>query len=209
MSEERGGLPIMSFESRDGLEEWLEEQTQPQTAGDHNGIWLKLAKKESGVVSVSRQEAVDAGLCFGWIDGLINSFDGQFYLLRFTPRRKKSKWSLINVERAEALIAEGRVRPPGMREIEAAKADGRWDAAYPPSSRIEVPADLQEALEARPEAAAFFATLNGANRYAILYRLHDVRDPAKREAAIGKWVEKLERGETVYAAGPIKSQRLP
>ena len=195
----RAGLAILPFESRDALETWLAAQPS-----DHRGIWLKLAKKESGVASASRQDAVDAGLSFGWIDGLINGFDDRFYLLRFTPRRNKSKWSLINVERAEQLIAERRVRPGGMREIEAAKADGRWDAAYPPSSRIEVPADLAEALAARPEAAAFFATLKGANRYAILYRLHDVRDPAKRVAAVAKWTEKLARGETAYAVGPAK-----
>jgi uncharacterized protein YdeI (YjbR/CyaY-like superfamily) len=194
----------MPFENRERLEAWLEAQTSPQEPGDGKGVWLKLAKKESGVASVSRQEAVDAGLCFGWIDGLINSFDERFYLLRFTPRRKKSKWSLINVERAGELIAHGRVRQAGMREIDAAKADGRWDAAYPPSSRIEVPADLAEALDARPKAGAFFATLKGASRYAILYRLHPVRDPAKRAAAIARWIDKLDRGETPFAAGPGK-----
>jgi uncharacterized protein YdeI (YjbR/CyaY-like superfamily) len=202
MEEERGGLAIMPFESAERLEAWLEAQTSPDGPGDAKGVWLKLAKKDSGVASVSRQEAVDAGLCFGWIDGLINGFDDRFYLLRFTPRRKKSKWSLINVERTEELIAQGRVGPAGMREIEAAKADGRWDAAYPPSSRIEVPTDLTAALDDRPKAAAFFATLKGANRYAILYRLHDVRDSAKREAAIANWVDKLERGETAYEVGP-------
>ncbi len=209
MEEERGGLAIMPFETRERLEAWLEAQTSPGAGGEGKGIWLKLAKKESGVASVRRQEAVDAGLCFGWIDGLINSFDENFYLLRFTPRRRKSKWSLINVERAETLIAEGRVRPPGLREIDAARADGRWDAAYPPSSRIEVPADLGEALEARPKAAAFFATLKGANRYAVLYRLHDVRDPAKRVAAIEKWVERLERGETAYGAEAAQPRQVP
>ena len=192
--EERAGLPILPFTDAAALETWLEVQPD-----DHPGIWLKLAKRAAGVPTVSRAEAVDAGLCFGWIDGLINSYDESFFLLRFTPRRRKSKWSLINVERAEQLIAQGRIRPRGLREIAAARADGRWEAAYPPPSRIQVPADLQEALDAKPEAAAFFATLTGANRYAILYRLHDVRDPAKRSAAIAKSVAKLLRRETAFS----------
>jgi len=191
--EERAGLPLLAFADRQALDQWLERQPP-----GHKGIWLKLAKKGNGIASVTQKDAVDAGLCFGWIDGLINAYDERFYLIRFTPRRPKSKWSQINVERAEALTAEGRVRPQGLREIKAAKADGRWDAAYPPASRIEVPDDLAAALAANPKAQAFFDTLKGPNRYAILYRLHDVRDPKKRPAAIAKWVAKLERGETVY-----------
>ncbi len=197
MTETRNGLPIMAFADAAALQSWLDAQAS-DAAGEHRGIWLKLAKAGSGVASVSRQEAIDAGLCFGWIDGLINSYDEAFFLIRYTPRRKRSKWSLVNVERAEALMAEGRVRPAGMREIEAAKADGRWEAAYPPASRMEVPDDLAEALAASPQAKAFFETLKGANRYAVLYRLHEVRSPDKRAAAIAKWVAKLERGETVY-----------
>ena len=197
MTETRNELPIMAFADAAALETWLEAQASG-AADEHRGIWLKLAKAGSGVASVSRQEAIDAGLCFGWIDGLINSYDEAFFLIRYTPRRKRSKWSLVNVERAEALMAEGRVRPGGMREIEAARADGRWDAAYPPASRMEVPDDLAEALAASPRAKAFFETLKGANRYAVLYRLHEVRTPDKRAAAIAKWVAKLERGESVY-----------
>jgi uncharacterized protein YdeI (YjbR/CyaY-like superfamily) len=197
----RAGLPILPFPDAATLEAWLERQPD-----DHPGIWLKLAKKAAGVPSVTRAEAVDAGLCFGWIDGLLNPYDERFFLIRFTPRRRKSKWSIINVERAEQLIAEGRVRPRGLREIEAARADGRWAAAYPPHSRIEVPDDLQAALDATPEAARFFGTLKGANRYAVLYRLHDVRDPAKRSGAIAKWVAMLARGETVHAAEPQRRQ---
>ena len=197
MTETRNELPIMAFADAAALEAWLEAQASG-AADEHRGIWLKLAKAGSGVASVSRQEAIDAGLCFGWIDGLINSYDEAFFLIRYTPRRKRSKWSLVNVERAEALMAEGRVRPGGMREIEAARADGRWDAAYPPASRMEVPDDLAEALAASPRAKAFFETLKGANRYAVLYRLHEVRTPDKRAAAIAKWVAKLERGESVY-----------
>ncbi len=187
-AEERGGLPIMHFADAAALEAWL-----GASPADHPGIWLKLAKKGQGVTSVSQREAVDAGLCFGWIDGLINRYDERFYLLRFTPRRPRSKWSLVNTERAAELIAAGRVRPGGMRQIEAAKADGRWDAAYPPSSRIEVPDDLQAALTANPVAMAFFATLTGARRYAVLYRLHHVQPGERRTRAIAEWVSRLER----------------
>lgn len=191
--ESRSGLPIIPFLNVAALEAWLAAQP-----ADHRGIWLKLAKKESGIASVTQREAVDAGLCFGWIDGLINRYDELFYLLRYTPRRPKSKWSQVNVERAEALMAEGRVRAGGLRQIEAARADGRWSAAYPPQSRITVPDDLRAALDSRPAAAEVFATLKGPSRYAILYRLHDVRDPARRAAAIEKWMTKLERGEAAY-----------
>lgn len=191
--ETRNGLPILPFANEAALQSWIDRQPS-----DPSGLWLKLAKKESGIASVTKAEAVDTGLCNGWIDGLINAYDASCYLLRFTPRRPKSKWSEINVQRAEVLIAQGRMRAGGLREIEAAKADGRWAAAYPPASRIAVPDDLQAALDANPVAAAFFATLKGPNRYAILYRLHDVRDPDRRVQAIGKWVEMLTRGATVY-----------
>jgi uncharacterized protein YdeI (YjbR/CyaY-like superfamily) len=189
----RAGLPILHFADQAALDAWLAEQP-----ANHAGIWLKLAKKGSGVASVSQAEAVDSGLCFGWIDGLINRFDERFYLIRYTPRRPRSKWSEINVTRVGQLLEQGRLRAGGLRQIESAKADGRWDAAYPPASRIAVPEDLAAALAKAPEAEAFFATLTGANRYAILYRLHAVSDPAKREEAIARYVAMLKRGETVH-----------
>lgn len=189
----RAGLPILHFADRAALEEWLEGQP-----GDHKGIWLKLAKKGSGISSVSQKDAVEAGLCFGWIDGLMNPYDGRFYLIRFTPRRPKSKWSQINVERAEALIEAGRMRPGGLAEIDAAKADGRWADAYPPHSRAEPPPQLQAALDASPRAAAFFATLKGANRYALIYRVLDAKRPETRAKRIAEFVAMLERGETLY-----------
>jgi uncharacterized protein YdeI (YjbR/CyaY-like superfamily) len=183
---ERGGLPILLFEDVAALERWLEAQP-----ADHPGIWLKFAKKGSGERSVTVQEAIDAGLCFGWIDGLKNAFDERFFLLRYTPRRPRSKWSLINVERAEALLVEGRVRPGGLKQIETAKAGGRWAAAYPPASRMEVPADLTAALEADPAAKAAFEALNGGKRYSVLYRLHQVQRAEKRKVAIKKILEAL------------------
>ena len=147
---------------------------------------------------MSQKEAVEAGLCFGWIDGLMNPYDERFYLIRFTPRRPRSKWSQINVEKADALIEAGRMRPGGMAEIEAAKADGRWADAYPPHSRAEPPPELRAALEASPRAAAFFATLKGANRYGLIYRVLDAKRPETRSKRIAEFVAMLERGETLF-----------
>jgi uncharacterized protein YdeI (YjbR/CyaY-like superfamily) len=191
--ETKAGLPILGFEGKTALEGWLEAEGQKS-----QGIWLKLAKKESGRASISKAEAVDAALCFGWIDGQLDKYDDQSWLMRMTPRRPRSKWSARNKARAEALIAQGRVRPQGLAEIEAAKADGRWDAAYAPQSEAEVPPDLQTALDANAKAAAFFATLKGANRYAILYRIGEAKKPETRAARIAKFIGMLERGETLH-----------
>jgi uncharacterized protein YdeI (YjbR/CyaY-like superfamily) len=191
--ETRGGLPILHFADQAALEGWLERQPR-----DHAGIWLKLAKKGSAIGSVSQKEAVEAGLCFGWIDGLMNPYDGSFYLIRFTPRRPRSKWSQINVEKAGALIEAGRMRPGGLAEIEAARADGRWADAYPPHSRAEPPPELRAALDASPRAAAFFATLKGANRYGLIYRVLDAKKPETRAKRIAEFVAMLERGETLF-----------
>ncbi|WP_426266096.1 YdeI/OmpD-associated family protein [Sphingomonas sp. LHG3443-2] len=186
----RGGLPILHFADAAALERWLEAQAAGE-APDQKGIWLKIAKKDRGVSSVSVSEAIDVGLCFGWIDGLINRLDEDFYLVRYTPRRPRSKWSQINVERAEALLAAGKVRPGGLRQIEAAKADGRWEAAYPPASRMEVPADLAAALEESAEAKAAFEALKASERYSVLYRLHQVHGAEKRKVATAKLVCQL------------------
>jgi uncharacterized protein YdeI (YjbR/CyaY-like superfamily) len=192
-AETRGGLPILHFPDQAALEHWLERQPR-----DHKGIWLKLAKKCSPTGSVGQKEAVEAGLCFGWIDGLMNPYDQSFYLIRFTPRRPRSKWSQINVEKAEALIEAGRMRPAGLAEVEAAKADGRWADAYPPHSRAEPPPELQAALDASPRAAAFFATLKGANRYGLIYRVLDAKKPETRAKRVAQFVAMLERGETLF-----------
>ena len=186
---ERGGLPILRFADAPALERWLEAQP-----AEHMGIWLKIAKKDRGVGSVSVSEAIDLGLCFGWIDGLINRFDEDFYLIRYTPRRPKSKWSLINVERAEALLKAGKVRAGGLKQIEAAKADGRWDAAYPPASRMEVPEDLAAALEKDAGAKAAFEALKAGERYSVIYRLHQVQGAEKRKAGVEKVVATLTVG---------------
>ena len=191
--ETKAGLPILAFESRAALEAWLEQQGRSS-----QGFWLRLAKKDSALASVSKAEAIDAALCFGWIDGQLDKYDEASWLMRMTPRRPRGKWSERNKVRAQELIAEGRMRPQGLAEVEAAKADGRWDAAYAPQSRAEVPPDLRVALDANPQAASFFATLKGANRYAILYRIGEAKKPQTRAARIAKFVAMLERGETLH-----------
>jgi uncharacterized protein YdeI (YjbR/CyaY-like superfamily) len=191
--EAKAGLPILDFADRMALEAWLATEGRAST-----GIWLRLAKKESTRASVSKAEAIDAALCFGWIDGQLDKYDEKSWLMRLTPRRPRSKWSERNRSRALELIAAGRMRPSGLAQIEAAKADGRWDAAYAPQSQAEVPPDLQGALDASPGAAAFFATLRGANRYAILYRIGAAKKPETRAARIATFVAMLERGETLH-----------
>ena len=192
-AETHKGLPLLAFPTQAAFEAWLAAQPR-----DHPGLWLKLAKKSSGAPSVTHSEMVDACLAHGWIDGLINGLDERWYAIRCTPRKKKSRWSQINVERAEALIAAGRMAPSGRDEVDAAKADGRWDAAYPPQSRLEPPDDFLAALRADPEAAAAFEALDRANRYAILYRLHETRAPAARADKIGRFVAMLSEGRKIH-----------
>lgn len=185
--------PILPFESRAAWAAWLLEHG----ADAPDGLWVKLAKKASGIPSVNRAEAVEEALRQGWIDGQARSLDEDYSLQRFTPRRARSKWSQINVRAAEALIAEGRMLPGGLAEVERARADGRWAAAYPPPSEATVPPDLQAALDADTEAAAFFATLSASHRYAILHRIHDAQRPETRARRIGKYVAMCRAGETL------------
>jgi uncharacterized protein YdeI (YjbR/CyaY-like superfamily) len=191
--EMRAGLPIIGFENAPAFETWLAAQP-----ADSPGLWLKLAKQGAGLASLTKSEAIDAALCHGWIDGQLHPYDDACWLIRFTPRKARSKWSGKNRARALELIAEGRMRPSGLAQIAAAKADGRWDAAYASARTIEVPADLRAALDASPRAAAFFATLTGANRYAILYRIGAVKRPETRARKIADYVAMLERGETLH-----------
>jgi uncharacterized protein YdeI (YjbR/CyaY-like superfamily) len=186
--------PTIAFASRADWENWL--QANHERA---DGVWLKFAKKDSGIETVSYAEAVEAALCFGWIDGLAKSIDEQRYRQRFTPRRARSKWSQINRARAEALIASGAMRPAGLREVERARQDGRWEAAYPSPSKIEVPDDLRTALDASPAATQFFAQLDATNRYAILYRIHDAKRADTRARRIAQFVRMLARGEKIHS----------
>ena len=192
--ETRAGLPILAFADAAAWEAWL--AAQPRSAP---GAWLKLAKASAGVASVSKAEAIDGALCHGWIDGQLNPYDENWWLIRFTPRKARSKWSEKNRIRAGELLAAGRVAAAGHAEIEAAKADGRWDAAYAPQSTVTMPDDLAAALEAEPGARAFFDSLESANRYAILYRVHEAKKPETRAARIAKFVGMCARGERVHA----------
>jgi uncharacterized protein YdeI (YjbR/CyaY-like superfamily) len=191
--EERAGLPIRAFPDLAAWEAWL--AAEPLSS---KGVWLKIAKASAGVASVSKAEAIEGALCHGWIDGQLNPYDDDWWLTRFTPRKAKSKWSDNNRTRATELLAEGRIAPAGQAEIDAAKADGRWEAAYAPAATIAVPDDLAAALDAEPKARAFFDTLTGANRYAILYRVHEAKKPETRAARIAKFVAMCARHETVH-----------
>lgn len=187
------GLPIHAFETVAAWAEWLAENGATST-----GLWLKFYKKGSSHPTVSKAEAIEAALIHGWIDGQLDRFDDTAWLTRFTPRKSTSKWSEINCKTAERLIEAGRMSAAGLAEVERAKADGRWDAAYAPQSQAAVPEDLAAALDASPKAKAFFETLTGANRYAILYRTHHAKKPETRKARIEKFVAMLERGEVVH-----------
>jgi uncharacterized protein YdeI (YjbR/CyaY-like superfamily) len=186
-------LPIRPFSSAAEMEEWLEASHQSS-----DGIWLKIAKKGSGVESVDYAEALELALCFGWIDSQKRGFDESFFLQRFTPRRPRGKWSQINRAKAEELIAAGAMRPAGLAEVEAAKADGRWDAAYAGQRAATVPDDLQHELDRNRAAGEFFAKLDSANRYAILYRLEEAKKPETREKRLRKFIAMLERGEKIH-----------
>jgi uncharacterized protein YdeI (YjbR/CyaY-like superfamily) len=185
--------PVIAFESPAAWEEWL--------AGAHasqNSVWVKIAKKASGIPTVTYAEALDVALCYGWIDGQRKAFDDQWFIQRFTPRRARSNWSKVNREKVARLVAGGRMRPAGLREVERAKADGRWDAAYDPPSTATVPPDLQQALDANPPAAASFAALNSQNRFAILSRLQEAKRPETRARRIETFVAMLAAGDKPY-----------
>jgi uncharacterized protein YdeI (YjbR/CyaY-like superfamily) len=191
--ENKDGLPIISFENQEAWETWLSVHH-----ADAKGLWLKIAKKGTGHTSVQYPAALESALCYGWIDGQKASFDETYWLQKFTPRRPKSGWSKINRQKAEELIANGRMQAAGMQQVELAKADGRWEAAYDSQSKITVPDDLQQELDKNPQAKAFFETLNSANRYAILYRIQTAKKPETRAARIEKFMGMLSKEEKLY-----------
>jgi uncharacterized protein YdeI (YjbR/CyaY-like superfamily) len=186
-------LPTIYFKSAEAWINWLHQNHQTP-----DGLWLKLAKKGSGLPTVTYAEALEVALCYGWIDGQKKSFDDTYWLQKFTPRRPKSIWSKINRQKAESLIAAGKMQPAGLLEVERAKEDGRWQAAYDSQSKAAVPDDLQAALDASPTANAFFQTLNSRNRYAILHRIQTAKRPATRTKRIHEFIEMLERNELLY-----------
>jgi uncharacterized protein YdeI (YjbR/CyaY-like superfamily) len=187
------GRPVLAFATQAEWEAWLEAE---HVGSD--GVWIKFAKKGSGVPSVSYAEAVEVALCYGWIDSLTKSLDERFYVQKFTPRRARSKWSRVNRDKVEELAKQGRMKPAGLEQVELAKADGRWESAYAPPTSVEVPDDLRAALDASPKAAEFFATLNESNRYAIIYQVEDAKKPETRVRRIEKFVAMMERGEKLY-----------
>ncbi len=189
----KDSLPILSFPSPEDWIAWLEAQPT-----DSAGLWLRIFKKDSGTPTVTYAEALDGALCFGWIDGQKDKYDEVAWLQKFTPRRPRSAWSQINVKKVEALTTAGRMRPGGLAAVEQAKADGRWARAYEPQSQATVPADLQAALDKSKVAREFFATLKGANRYAILFRIRDAKRPETRARLIAQFVDMLKRKETIY-----------
>jgi uncharacterized protein YdeI (YjbR/CyaY-like superfamily) len=186
-------LPIIAFASRGAWEQWLADQHAIS-----RGVWLKIAKKATAIATVTYAEALEAALCYGWIDGQKGAFDQDYFLQRFTPRLPRSKWSKINCAKAEALIAAGAMQPAGLREVQRAIDDGRWEAAYEAQSRALVPVDLQQELDKNAVAQEFFASLDRLNRYAILYRIQDAKKPETRARRIATFVAMLSEHKKVY-----------
>jgi len=188
---------VKPFKSAQAFEAWLSKHH-----ASSDGLWLKIAKKGVGVPSVTYLEAVEIALCWGWIDGQKKGFDDQHFLQRFTPRRPRSVWSKTNVTKVAALIEAGRMQPAGQAQVDAAKANGRWERAYDGARTATVPEDLQAALAQCPPAQAFFATINASNRYAVLWRVQTAVRPQTRAARIAQLVEMLARGEVLHHFKP-------
>ena len=184
-------LPILQFADREAWTRWLREQP-----ADSPGVWLKFARKASDIPSVTHPEALEEALRHGWIDGQIAPQDDSYYRMRFTPRRPRSKWSRINREKAIQLIEQGRMTPAGLAQVEAARQDGRWEAAYEPQSSAAVPEDFQRALDENPAAKEFFQSLRGTRRYSFLYRIADAKRPETRARRISEFVAMLAEGRT-------------
>jgi uncharacterized protein YdeI (YjbR/CyaY-like superfamily) len=189
----RDDLPVVGFGSLEEWAVWLEAHHAQSP-----GAWLKIAKKGSPAQTVSYAQALEAAICFGWIDGQKDKLDETCWLQRFTPRKPGSRWSKINTDKAAELIEAGRMRPAGQREVDLAQADGRWDAAYAGQRTSTVPEDLERALAANDTAREFFATLSGVNRYAILYRIGSVKRPETRARKIAQYVEMLANHQTIH-----------
>jgi len=186
-------LPLLTFPDAASLERWLDEQGE-----DSPGAWLRFAKQGAPEATVSKSDAIDCALAYGWVDGQLGRVDDQFFKTRFTPRRPRSAWSQINRQRVERLEAAGRMRPRGRAQVDQAKADGRWAQAYAGQREAATDADLAAALDAEPAARDLFDALDSANRYAILYRVQQAKTPEKRAGKIAELVAMLSRGETIH-----------
>jgi uncharacterized protein YdeI (YjbR/CyaY-like superfamily) len=193
VAEQVPDLPVEEFATAKAWERWL---TRHHTTSP--GVWLKIAKKGSDATTVAIVDAIEVALCYGWIDGLRHAHDDTYFRQRFTPRKPRSRWSRINRDRAEALIAAGRMRAAGQAQVDAAMADGRWESAYAGSRTMEVPDDLTRALRRTTKARRAFDALDSANRYAILWRIHDAKRPETRARRIEQFVTMLEEGRTIH-----------
>lgn len=198
----RDELPIVPFKRQADWEAWLRKNHLGAS-----GVWLKLAKSGSGIQSVTYAQAVQVALCYGWIDGQKKSFDGSSWLQKFTPRGPKSIWSKINREKAEELIRSGKMKPAGLEAVERAKREGRWEAAYDSPGRASVPNDFQAELDRHPDARAFFAALDGVNRYAILFRIQTAKKAETRAKRIAQFIEMLQRKEKLHESTGRKQRR--
>lgn len=196
------GLPVLSFATTGAWSRWLAAQHASSA-----GAWLKIAKKGASSASITYAQAIDVALAWGWIDGQKGRADEGWWLQRFTPRKAQSPWSKINRAKAESLIAKGSMEPPGLAEVERAKRDGRWDSAYDGAASSSVPADLAAAFARNPRALAFFETLDGANRYAILYRVQTAKKPETRAERITRFVAMCAKGETIHAKRTTSSRK--
>jgi len=185
--------PTRAFKTQQDFERWLEKNQQKP-----EGVWIRFARKSSGIKSITHPEALETALCFGWIDALRRPESDTTYLQRFVPRRPKSLWSQINRGKALSLIESGRMRPAGHAEIERAKQDGRWEAAYPSPANATMSPEFERALERHPKAKAFLETISRVNRYAILWRLATAKTPEKRDQLTRKFIDMLEKGETLH-----------
>jgi uncharacterized protein YdeI (YjbR/CyaY-like superfamily) len=185
--------PILLFKTAQDLEAYLAREPRAS-----RGFWLKLAKAGAAEVTISKADAIDAALCWWWIDGQLDRFDDQYFLVRMTPRRRASRWSAKNRAAADRLLTQGRLQSPGLAEVRAAKSDGRWKAAYASQAKAEVPEDLAAALRSCAIARRFFEALDRANRYSIIYRVNDAKRPETRAQRIARFVEMLARGETIH-----------
>jgi uncharacterized protein YdeI (YjbR/CyaY-like superfamily) len=186
-------LPVRGFKDAGAFERWLDRNHDRSP-----GLWIKVAKRDSRIPSVTHAEALEVALCYGWIDGQRRALDATHFLQRFTPRRSRSMWSKINRDKVAQLTADGRMRPAGLREVERARADGRWDAAYAGQRTATVPEELQRLLDRNKRARAFFDGLDSRNRYAFIWRVQEAKKPETRVRRAEKFVEMLAKGEKFY-----------
>ena len=193
MKSEKDNLPILTFKTAKEWDKWM-----AKNYASSKGIWLRFYKKASGIPSLTYPEAVEVSLCYGWIDGQANKYDENSYLQRFTPRRPKSIWAKKNIERVTRLIASGKMKPSGLKEIEAAKADGRWEMAYDSPATMEIPNDFLKELSKNPKAKTFFGTLNKTNTYAIAWRLQTAKKPETRQKRMKAIIDMLSKKQKFH-----------